>query len=84
MLLTEGANVVTVSDNGIGDINTDVGTLAFSGNVGSFYVPIALGVTKPILGTSTNPSINLVSLQVGGGSAITSSFPKRAFSKMAR
>jgi hypothetical protein len=77
--LTEGANVVTVSDNGISDINTDVGTVAFSGNVGSFYVPIALGVTKPILGTSTNPSIDLVSLQVGGGSAITIEFSETDF-----
>jgi hypothetical protein len=78
--LTEGANVVTVSDNGIGDVNSDIGTVAFSGNIGSFYVPIALGVTKPILGSALSPSIDLVSLQVGGGSTIQIEFSETDFS----
>lgn len=77
--LTEGANIVTVTDNGVGDVNTDIGTVAFSGNVGNFYVPIALGVTKPILGSAISPSIDLVSLQVGGGSTIKIEFSETDF-----
>ncbi len=77
--LTEGANVLTITDNGAGDANTDLGSVAFSGSFGSFYVPIALGVTKPILGSSVTPSIDLVSLQVGGGSAIQIEFSETGF-----
>ena len=77
--LTQGSNIVTISDNGAGDANTDLGAVAFSGSIGSFYVPIALGVTKPILGSVIEPSVDLVSLQVGGGSSIQIEFSETDF-----
>ena len=44
-----------------------------------FRVPIALGVTKPILGSVIEPSVDLVSLQVGGGSSIQIEFSETDF-----
>ena len=64
--LTQGANVVTVTDNGAGDINADAGVVVFSGGVGDFIVNTTTGVTKPILGAPDAPILDLNSINVNG------------------
>lgn len=64
--LTQGANIVTVSDNGFGDINPLAGVVAFSGTVGDFLVNTTTGVTKPLLGNPSDPILDLNSINVNG------------------
>lgn len=69
--LTQGANIVTVTDNGAGDINSDSGVVVFSGGVGDFIVNTTTGVTKPLLGSSSSPILDLNSINVNGASSGT-------------
>jgi hypothetical protein len=68
---TQGANIVTVTDNGAGDINSDSGVVVFSGGVGDFIVNTTTGVTKPLLGSSSSPILDLNSINVNGASSGT-------------
>jgi len=79
--ITEGANIVTVTDNGTGDINPFLGAVVFSGTVGNFIVNTVSGATKPILGSSTSPLLDLNSLNINGtaGSQIILEFSENDF-----
>ncbi len=79
--ITEGANIITVTDNGAGDINPFIGAVVFSGTVGNFIVNTVSGVTKPILGSSASPLLDLNSLNINGLSAsqITLEFSENNF-----
>ena len=50
--LTQGANIVTVTNRGAGDVNSGSGIVVFSGGGGDFIVNTTTGVTKPLLGSS--------------------------------
>ena len=56
-----------VEDNGVGDVSNVLGSVAYSGNVDSYFVPFATRLTEPILGSNVSPSVDLASIQVGGG-----------------
>ena len=46
--LTQGASVVTVVDNGAGDLSPAAGLIIFSGAVGVFVINVTTGISKPV------------------------------------
>jgi hypothetical protein len=57
--LFDGTNTVTILDNGTGDINPLVGAIAWNGVIGSWDINLDQGLTKPIMGDATHPSMDL-------------------------
>ncbi len=53
---------VTVVDGGLGDANAAAGAVTFIGSLGVWTVNVSTGLTKPILGSSTSPSMDLNSI----------------------
>lgn len=62
-----GTNVVTIVDGGAGDINATVGAVTFSGALGVWTVNVSTGITKPVIGSSTSPQMDLNSVDVSTG-----------------
>jgi PEP-CTERM motif len=73
--------VITINDNLAGDLNPTVGELTLSTNVGVWSLSISTGVSKPNLGSSTNPVMDLViqASSTGAGS-LTYTFSDLSFS----
>ena len=53
------ADTVTISDNGLGDTNSALGKVFWSGTVGDYAVNVAFGITKPAAGSASNPILDL-------------------------
>jgi hypothetical protein len=72
--------VITIFDNGVGDLNPAIGELTMSTNVGVWSVSVSSGLTKPALGGSTNPVMDLVvqASSTGAGS-LTYTFSNLGF-----
>lgn len=62
--LNDGISSVTVVDNGVGDLNPLVGAITFSGPLDNWSVNVTTGVSKPILGSSILPTLDLNSINV--------------------
>jgi len=57
----DGVNpLISITDNGAGDLNPAIGELTISTNVGVWSVSVSSGLTKPAFGSSTNPLMDLV------------------------
>jgi len=52
--------VITIGDNTPGDLNPAIGVLTLSTNVGVWSLTVSTGASKPALGSSTNPVMDLV------------------------
>jgi hypothetical protein len=63
-LSVSGAAPQTVIDND-GD-----GILTFNGGIGAFFINFTTGLSKPALGTATSPDLDLLSVDVSGGTGI--------------
>lgn len=61
-------NAVTVTDDGVGDIYPNAGTVTYLGPVGSWFINATTGISKPIIGSADNPEMDLNSVNVSGGS----------------
>src|SRR5687767_366731 len=60
MRLTSGATIITVIDQGAGDLSPNVGQILFVGEVGPvFTFNVHAGVSKPVLGDAANPHLDL-------------------------
>ena len=71
--LSDGITTVTVGDGQIGvvsDLSAQTGAVTFIGAVGSWIVNVSTGISDPILGSPTNPhmDLNSVNVNVSGGS----------------
>lgn len=64
--LSDGFTTITVTDGGVGDINASAGVIVFQGAIGVFNISVTTGVTKPVLGTPTEPVLDLNSIAVNG------------------
>lgn len=78
-------NTVTVTDNLAGDANSAVGGVTFIGSLGGttvWEVNVTTGLTAPILGSSTDPRMDLSSVNVSstGGGTLTIKFSEIGFS----
>jgi hypothetical protein len=73
--------LILINDNGPGDLNPAIGELELSTNVGVWSLSISTGATKPNLGNSTNPVMDLVvqASSTGAGS-LTYTFSDIGFS----
>jgi hypothetical protein len=71
---------ITVFDNNVGDLNPTTGELTMSTNIGVWSLSIATGITAPVLGSLTNPVMDLViqASSTGAGS-LTYAFSQNAF-----
>jgi hypothetical protein len=72
--------LITVNDNGLGDFNGGIGQMFVVTNVGVWNLTITSAVTKPALGSSTNPVMDL-SLQAvsSAGGNLTYTFSDNGF-----
>lgn len=69
--LENGASTVTVTDNGAGDTDPTVGSVSFIGAVGDFDVNVTTGISKPLVGSSIQPILNLDSVNVSSAASGT-------------
>jgi hypothetical protein len=76
--------IIIVNDNFVGDLNSAIGEVTVSTNVGVWNLSISTGVSKPDLGSSTNPVMDLViqASSTGAGS-LTYTFSDINFSHAA-
>ena len=58
--ISDGATSITITDNFTGDLNASIGELTMSTNIGVWSLSVSTGLTKPALGNSTNPVMDLV------------------------
>ena len=69
--LSDGVDTVTVTDGGFGDLSATPGVVVFSGAVGVFDVNVTTGLSFPLLGSLSEPVMDLNSVNVSSGSAGT-------------
>jgi LPXTG-motif cell wall-anchored protein len=53
---------VTIVDNGIGDLSSDLGVVTFAGKVGEFNVNVSTGLSSPVIGSGLFPQMDLNSI----------------------
>ena len=61
-----GGNTALVTDNLFGDLNSASGVVAYAGSLGNFVLNIAVGSSKPALGSASDPQLNLFSVDITG------------------
>src|SRR5262245_30208778 len=62
MQLSDGSTTKTVSDNQLGDLTFGTtGLITFGGTIGNFFINITLGSSQPLIGSPTNPVLNITS-----------------------
>jgi hypothetical protein len=57
--LMSGTQIVTVSDNGLGDMSTAAGQVLWAGSINGWNFTVTVGDTKPLLGSETMPQLDL-------------------------
>ncbi len=65
-----GGSSVVVFDQGVGDLNPLVGVVNYSGTLDSWLVNISTGITKPVLGSASYPSMDLNSVNVSSNAPL--------------
>src|SRR6266480_4920306 len=81
LTLSDGTTTIVVMDNGVGDLDPTLGSVLFSGAVGSnFDANASAGFTKPVDGSASAPSIDLSSLDhAKGAGTLTITFSETGF-----
>ena len=70
--LTQDATVITITDNGAGDTSPAVGVVTFNGTIGTFdLVNVSTGVGYPVLGSETDPWMDLNSINISSSTGGT-------------
>ncbi|HEY5705638.1 MAG TPA: VPDSG-CTERM sorting domain-containing protein [Terrimicrobiaceae bacterium] len=67
--ITDGINTVTIADTtnlSGGDLNPLAGAVTYSGGLGSFFLTVSTGTSKPVQGSSTLPYLTLDSVEISG------------------
>jgi hypothetical protein len=62
--LSDGATTVEISDNSSDDLYKGVGTIGYAGGFGNFNVMFSGGVSKPTIGSASQPRLHLDQLAV--------------------
>lgn len=65
--LSTGGDTIEISDNDSNDLNNLEGAVVYNGTLGDFLVNVTTGLTKPIIGSSDLPKLDLNSVNVSGG-----------------
>lgn len=61
-----GGKTALVVDNLAGDLNSTAGVVAYAGTLGNFILNVAIGSSKPALGSASDPQIDLYSVNITG------------------
>ena len=65
LMLSDGTTTITITDNLAGDMNPMAGVIVFIGAVGpKWIVNTTTGLTKPVLGSATDPHMDINSVDV--------------------
>jgi hypothetical protein len=73
---------ITIFDNVAGDLNPATGILTLSTNVGVWSLSVSTGITKPAMGSTTNPIMDLVIQATStGAGTLTYTFADLGFTK---
>ena len=64
--VSDGSTTVTINDGGIGDSAAGAGTILWTGGIGSFFLNVITGDSKPILANSMNLNYSVRSSGLGG------------------
>jgi hypothetical protein len=80
--LDDGITSITIEDGGAGDQLATPGVVSYIGSVGNFILNVTTGVTKPVIGSVTDPKLDLNSINIasGSGGTLTISFTETGFS----
>ena len=80
--LSDGTTTITVADGAVLDLFGAPGGVTFIGAVGNWNVNVTTGLTKPTLGSSTDPRLNVSSVnsKSSGSSTLTIKFSEVGFS----
>src|SRR5262245_42536687 len=62
---------LTITDNGPGDSNNALGAITFVGSFGGFTLNVHTGLSKPAIGSATDPRMDLNILTSGGAAGET-------------
>jgi LPXTG-motif cell wall-anchored protein len=54
--------LVTIADNGIGDLSPALGVVTFAGQVGEFKINVSTGLSWPVMGSGLLPQMDLNSI----------------------
>jgi hypothetical protein len=79
---SDGTTTITVADGAVLDLFGSPGGVTFIGAVGNWNVNVTTGLTKPTLGSSTDPHLNVSSVnsKSSGSSTLTIKFSEVGFS----
>jgi len=81
--LSDGSSTISVGDNTFGDINPLSGIITVTGAFGAFDINVITGLSNPVLGSSTQPTMDLSQVSVnyyGGSGSLTVSLSDNNFS----
>ena len=81
--LSDGSSTISVGDNDFGDINPLSGIITVTGAFGAFDINVITGLSSPVLGSSTQPTMDLSQVSVnyyGGSGSLTVSLSDNNFS----
>ena len=67
LTLFDGTTTITITDGSGLDANAAVGAVTFSGRIGVWDVNVSTGITKPVIGSSTVPMMDLNSVDHSTG-----------------
>jgi VPDSG-CTERM motif len=59
LTIFDGTTTITVQDNGMGDGDARPGVVSWSGTIGVWNLNIDTGITKPQIGSATQPQMDL-------------------------
>ena len=62
---------IEIADNGAGDISSVAGHVLYFGNVGGFFVNVAVGTSKPHIGSAEEPRMDLTNALISSSGAGT-------------
>jgi hypothetical protein len=81
LTLSDGTTTIVVTDGSAQDSNTLAGAVTFNGALGSnFILNVSTGLTKPLTGSASAPSIDLNSVDFAtGAGTLTISFSETGF-----
>jgi hypothetical protein len=79
--LESGGSTITVLDNGVGDLLSDAGAVAFIGTVGTFTLNVSTGQTYNYIGSYDYPMMDLNSVDTSStaGGTIKISFTQTGY-----
>lgn len=69
--LFDGTTTITISDNGAGDAQGAAGQVVFVGSIGNWTLNVHTGSTYPVIGSLSNPMLDLSFNATSGGTGGT-------------